>query len=156
MTYNLDKAIADAVKDYNINQIYNSSPNMIHEDDFKEVNCVLCNKEMKSIHDTHNTFPLAKLQSGKEAHEQDTNYRCCTECNKDVFNARLEMRGIKKENVISISMNELIKLRKKLVKNESFFENPEAQKRFKELGQNFYETNLGRDILKQRKEKNYD
>jgi|TARA_B100000959_G_scaffold113650_1_gene119816 hypothetical protein len=158
----INEAVKQAMTDYRFREIFNHSPTMIHEDNYEELNCVLCNKEMKTIHDTHNAFPLAKLQSAKEAYEQDTHYRCCTECNKNkVMPKRLNMffankntnDNRKKLAVKAMPMSEAINY---FIKNKnkvkSMFVTPESQKRFKELNQNYYETELGKS--EREKEKN--
>ena len=131
-----------------LREIYNSAPNMIHENKYEVTDCYLCGEEMFSIHDTHNAFPLAKLQSAKEAYESGENYRCCGECNKKVFDERLKLQGIKKENLVTISFEELLSNPEKFGHIRSGFMNPNYQKRFDELGQNFYETGLGKSYLK--------
>jgi hypothetical protein len=150
------QAVIQSLDDYRLRNIYNSSPNMIHEKDYKELNCVLCNKIMKTVHDTHCAFPLAKLQSAKEAFENPENHsRCCSECDRDVYIERIKMMSKGRKNNKSnrpigkpgeykiLSIKELQEL-------TSIYETPQAQKRFKELGQNYYETGLGRRELKRR------
>jgi hypothetical protein len=122
------------------------------------LNCVLCNKIMKTVHDTHCAFPLAKLQSAKEAFENPENHsRCCSECNQKVTVARFTLvNGVQKDNKSNRPIGELplrkykILSVKELKELRSFYETPQAKKRFKELGQNFYETDLGRCKLKRR------
>lgn len=155
----IKQAVRESVNDYLLKQIYNSSPNMIHEKDYKELNCVLCNKLMKTVHDTHCAFPLAKLQSAKEAFENPENHsRCCSECNEKVFVGRLElMRGVPKNNKSNLTIDKpdlenkikMIPI-SELRKCRSVYETPRAQKRFKELGQNYYETDLGKKDLERR------
>ena len=129
-------------------EIYNSAPNMIHENKYEVTDCYLCGEEMFSIHDTHNAFPLAKLQSAKEAYESGENYRCCSKCNVKVFEERLNLHGVKIEDLKVVSMVELIQQRKTTGESKSMFTTPQSTKRFEELGQNFYETELGKSYLK--------
>ena len=131
-----------------VREIYNSAPSMIHENKYEVTDCYLCGEEMTSIHDTHNAFPLAKLQSAKEAYESGENYRCCSQCNVKVFEERLNLHGVKVEDLKVVSFGELIKQRKSSGENKSIFQSPESTKRFEELGQNFYETELGKSYLK--------
>ena len=73
-----------------LNMIYNSAPTMIHEDDYVAMDCVLCGAEMKTIHDTHNPFPITEKCFAKEAHETGNKNRCCSKCNNEkVLPARL-------------------------------------------------------------------
>ena len=68
---------------------------MIHEKDYKPMNCCLCGKEMVSIHETHNPAPLAPHTYAKEAQEQNLPHRCCGECNATRVNpARAERKGL--------------------------------------------------------------
>jgi hypothetical protein len=155
----IKQAAIESLNDYRFKQIFNSSPNMIHENDYKELNCVLCNKLMKTVHDTHCAFPLAKLQSAKEAFKNPENHsRCCSECNQDVMAERFKMMcEIQKNYKSNRPINEL-NLKNKIVmipvkelrECRPFYETPQAQKRFKELGQNYYETDLGRSGLERR------
>ena len=150
----IDKQLIDnAVNEAMMKVIYNSSPTMIHEDDYEPQACSLCNKEMSSIHDTHNAFPLAKLQSAKEAHQQKKNYRCCSDCNEKVMKARFDMLNSKLEDAKVLRGGEVIEHYQNTPRDSimSMFETPQAQKRFKELGQNFYKTQLGKIIRKRRK-----
>jgi len=150
------QAVELAIQENDIRKVMNKASSCIHEDDYKELNCVLCNKVMKTIHDTHNAFPLAKLQSAKEAFENPENHsRCCSECDRDVYIERIKMMSKGRKNNKSnrpigkpgeykiLSIKELQEL-------TSIYETPQAQKRFKELGQNYYETGLGRRELKRR------
>ena len=147
----IDKQLIDnAVNEAMMKVIYNSSPTMIHEDDYEPQACFLCNKEMSSIHDTHNAFPLAKLQSAKEAHQQKKNYRCCSDCNEKVMKARLDMMGVSSEDLKTYSISELSKIPSKK-ERKSIFETSQSKARFDELGQDFYKTGLGKSILKGRK-----
>ena len=72
-------------------KIYNKAPSMIHEKKYVPMNCVMCDVKMKSIHDTHNPYPITELCYSKEAHLTDNPNRCCSECNEIVTEARLEM-----------------------------------------------------------------
>ena len=70
--------------------IYNSSPNMIHEKKYVPKNCVFCDVKMKSIHDTHNPYPLAdKIVHAKESNKSKTPDRCCSACNERVLAKRI-------------------------------------------------------------------
>jgi hypothetical protein len=71
--------------------IYNSAPKMIHEDAYFVIDCILCGKEMKSIHDTHNAHPLSPYQTAKSAKTEGNIGRCCSACNTTrVLTARKE------------------------------------------------------------------
>ena len=73
---------------------YEPGSTMIHEKDYQPMNCCLCGKEMVSIHETHNPFPVASRLTAKEALEHKLPHRCCAECNvKKVLPARAEMHG---------------------------------------------------------------
>jgi hypothetical protein len=104
----IKQAAIESLNDYSLKQILNSAPNMIHEKDYKELNCVLCNKLMKKVHDTHCAFPLAKLQSAKEAFKNPENHsRCCSVCNRDVMAERFKMMcGYRKKNKSNRPINE--------------------------------------------------
>lgn len=128
-------------------EIYNSAPSMIHENKYEVTDCYLCGEEMTSIHDTHNAFPLAKLQSAKEAYESGESYRCCSKCNEKVFEERLKFTNSKKDECSYLTLAESVE-REKTKPLKSIFMTPQAQKRFEELGQNFYETELGKSYLK--------
>jgi len=66
---------------------------MIHEMDYKPMNCCLCGKHMEFIHDTHNPEPLTPRCWAKEAQEKNLPHRCCGECNaKLVLPARLSSK----------------------------------------------------------------
>jgi len=74
---------------------YQPGSSMIHEKDYLPMNCCLCGKEMVSIHDTHNPFPLAPKTYAKEAQEQNLPHRCCSECNATHVNpARAARMGL--------------------------------------------------------------
>ena len=47
--------------------------------DFVSMDCVLCGKEMTSIHETHNPYPLS------------VEGWCCLTCNGEVISARFHM-----------------------------------------------------------------
>ena len=132
-------------------EIYNSAPSMIHENKFEVLNCYLCDKEMTTVHDTHNAFPLAKLQSAKEAYESDVSYRCCSECNKEVTKARFDSLGVDPAHIKTVTLGELVTNPKYKSAISCGFEAPVFQKKFAELGQNFYETGLGQSILKRKR-----
>ena len=71
----------------------NKGSGMIHESDYESMNCCLCGKEMNSIHDTHNPYPLAPSATAKEALESGSSNRCCTKCNwHDVRPARQKIQ----------------------------------------------------------------
>ena len=64
---------------------------MIHEKKYVPMNCVMCDVKMKSIHDTHNPYPITELCYSVEAHKTDNPNRCCTECNDIVTDARMKL-----------------------------------------------------------------
>lgn len=126
-------------------ELYNRASCMIHENKYEVTDCYVCGKEMETIHDTHNAFPLAKLQSAKEAYESGESFRCCTECDEKVLEERLKFTNTKKDECSYISIDESIE-REKTRPLKSIFMTPQAQKRFEELGQNFFETDLGKSF----------
>ena len=72
-------------------KIYNKCPSMINEKKYVPTNCVMCDVKMKSIHDTHNPYPITELCYSLEAHKTDNPNRCCTECNEIVTDARMKL-----------------------------------------------------------------
>ena len=126
--------------------IYNHGNGMLHEDLYKPINCCLCNKEMKTIHDTNCAFPLARLQSAKEAFQSHNKYRSCNECEVDVMKSRKQLMN-KKDDYELVSVNLFQVLEGDF---NSLYETPEAQKRFAELNQDFWKTGLGKSALKRR------
>jgi len=75
-------------KKWGVRSIYNSCPTMIHEDDYVPMDCCLCGSTMKSVHDTHNPFPLAPFCYAKEALEKGLPHRSCTDCQPKVLISR--------------------------------------------------------------------
>ena len=67
------ETIKKAIENATMNSIFNDCPTMIHEKDYKVMNCVLCNAEMKTVHDTHNAFPLTEAVYAKVAQETNNN-----------------------------------------------------------------------------------
>ena len=63
-------------------KIYNKAPSMIHEKKYVPMNCVMCDVKMKSIHDTHNPYPITELCYSKEAHLTDNPNRRCPNIQK--------------------------------------------------------------------------
>ena len=53
---------------------------MIHSKDFIPHECSLCGKEIVSVHDSNNAFPLKKFQYAKEVNGKVENERCCSTC----------------------------------------------------------------------------
>ena len=79
-----------------MNVIYNSSPNMLNEKKYVPKNCVFCEVKMKSIHDTHNPYPLAdKIVYAKESNKTKT------DLNKDLGNIKTAINII--SNCLSTS-----------------------------------------------------
>ena len=70
-------------------KMWNSVPTMIHEDDYKITDCVLCGKTMPSIHDTHAAYPLKPYQTAKQANADGNTGRCCSACQGAVLRARV-------------------------------------------------------------------
>ena len=66
-----------------VEEIFNNSPTMIHEDDYIITDCVLCGQTMTSIHDTHSAYPLKPYQTAKQANADVNTGRCCSACNKN-------------------------------------------------------------------------
>ena len=128
--------------------IYNHGNGMLHEDLYKPINCCLCNKEMKTIHDTNCAFPLARLQSAKEAFQSHNKYRSCNECEVDVIKSRRKLVKTKDDKVERFTLIQM--LERDDIK--CMYTTPEAQKRFAELNQDYYKTWLGRAQLKRRGE----
>jgi hypothetical protein len=63
---------------------------MIHSKDFIPHDCSLCGKEIVSVHDSHNAFPLKKFQYAKEVNGKVENERCCSTCESEkVIPARM-------------------------------------------------------------------
>ena len=80
---------------FNVNTIYNSSPNMLHENKYVPMNCVLCGNKMKTIHDTHNPYPITEKCYPKDTHKNGNPNRCCSACNSaKVIPARLSSLGV--------------------------------------------------------------
>ena len=75
---------------------YLEGSTMIHEKDYVPMDCYLCGAHMPSIHDTHNPQPLSPATTAKQALEGNLPYRCCSECNKEVNNKRIENSGATK------------------------------------------------------------
>ncbi len=73
-------------------KLWNLAPNMVHEDDYVPMFCVLCGEVMNSVHDTNNPGPLMDDCTAQHAQETDEKNRCCTVCNDTkVFSAREEI-----------------------------------------------------------------
>ena len=82
-------------KKFNMNMIYNSSPNMLHENKYVPMNCVLCGNKMNTIHDTHNPYPITEKCFPKDTHETGNPNRCCSACNSaKVIPARFSSLGV--------------------------------------------------------------
>ena len=98
-----------------LKEIFNSSPPMIHEDDYVPMDCVLCGTEMTSIHDTHNPFPLTDECFADETYKTGNPNRCCSKCNMEkVKSARLGSMGIKPDEMEGVtkqvSLGELMEM----------------------------------------------
>ena len=136
------------MKIMNEREMYNNASNMIHEDNYKIINCVLCDKEMKTVHDTNCAFPLARLQSAKEAFQNQKKYRSCNDCENDVMNARHDLVDYSKESLKSVSLEDAVHMNL-----GSIYTLATSQKRFAELGQDFYKTDLGKGYAKKNNDK---
>jgi hypothetical protein len=68
-------------KSFRLRDLYNAIPSMIHEQDYLPTDCVLCGKEMKNVHDTHDARPLTPSQTAKSANATGNIGRCCSDCN---------------------------------------------------------------------------
>ena len=79
--------------------ICNLDPNLLHENDYTPMDCVLCGANMPTLHDTHNAAPLAPNQQAKAAKLEGNVGRCCSKCDKHVLYARLEAMGLSTKNV---------------------------------------------------------
>ena len=78
-----------------LRKIYNSAPYMIHEKLYEQLDCVLCGTKMKTIHHTHNPFPLTKRCYPKEVLETERKDRCCYTCDVEkVIPARMRLDGV--------------------------------------------------------------
>jgi len=128
------------------NHIYNFGNGMLHEDLYKPINCCLCDKEMKTIHDTNCAFPITRLQSAKEAFQSHNKYRSCNKCEVDVLDARTELLGESDKDLKYLTLVQSLE-RDDL---KSMYETPEAQKRFAELGQDYFKTWLGKSEINRR------
>ena len=108
------KVTPQITSNFNMNFIYNSAPNMIHEKDYVPMNCVLCGTEMKTVHDTASPNPITERCTAKEALETGNPNRCCQKCNKTyVLPARMycQVSGLnfhKKEEFIADLVKEVI------------------------------------------------
>lgn len=68
-------------KTLSLRDFYNLIPSMIHEKDYLATDCVLCGKEMQTVHDTHDARPLTASQTAKSANIKGNVGRCCSDCN---------------------------------------------------------------------------
>jgi hypothetical protein len=75
-----------------IRAVYNNSPSMIHENEFKPFDCILCGERVTSVHDSHNAFPLEKPTLQKVENDKGRPRRCCGKCDLEkVMPARINM-----------------------------------------------------------------
>ena len=131
------ETIKNAVEDAMLKNIFNNCPTMIHEKDYKVMNCVLCNAEMKTVHDTHNAFPLTEAVYAKVAQETNNKNRCCSNCNDEkVMTARIG--NVPASAVVKMSMFDFMK-------SKSFAKTVTMQ------DDNFYQTEFGKQYLKDKK-----
>jgi len=86
--------------------IWNNAPNMIHEDQYVPMFCILCGEVMESVHDTHNPAPFTDRCYAKEALETEIKNRCCSRCDEEkVIPARLNLiMNDPKEFIAKVSM----------------------------------------------------
>jgi len=96
----------------NINNYYRNAYNeysqmegstMIHEMDYKPMNCCLCGKHMDFIHDTHNPYPLAPHCYAKEAQENNLPHRCCGECNTNRVTPE-RIKGMEGKRLVTLDL----------------------------------------------------
>ena len=133
MTINKE-TIKNAVQNAMLKNIFNDCPTMIHEKDYKVMNCVLCNAEMKTVHDTHNAFPLTEAVYAKVAQETNNKNRCCSNCNEEkVMTARIG--NVPASSVVKMSMFDFMK-------SKSFAKTVTMQ------DDDFYKTEFGKAYLK--------
>ena len=131
------ETIKNAVENVMMKNIFNNCPTMIHEKDYKVMNCVLCNAEMKTVHDTHNAFPLTEAVYAKVAQETNNKNRCCSDCNDEkVMTARIG--NVPASAVVKMSMFDFMK-------SKSFAKTVTMQ------DDNFYQTEFGKQYLKDKK-----
>jgi hypothetical protein len=76
-----------------LRKAYNLAPTMIHEKKYVPIDCVICGTKMKTIHDTHNPFPVTEECYAKESHETGNPNRCCSACSSSIV-LRLRLRAI--------------------------------------------------------------
>jgi len=76
---------------------------MIHEKDYKPMNCCLCGKHMDFIHDTHNPYPLAPHCYAKEAQENNLPHRCCGECNTNRVTPE-RIKGMEGKRLVTLDL----------------------------------------------------
>jgi len=139
MTINKE-TIKNAVENAMLKNIFNDCPTMIHEKDYKVMNCVLCNAEMKTVHDTHNAFPLTEAVYAKVAQETNNKNRCCSDCDKNkVLPARLG--NVSPSSVIKMSMSEFM--------NSKYF--GKTKSIYDVQDDDFYQTEFGKQYLKDKK-----
>ena len=62
----------------------NSSPTMIHENDFIPHDCFLCDARIETVHDSHNPFPLTDIASALSENGKENPTRCCSSCDKKI------------------------------------------------------------------------
>ena len=134
------ETIKNAVENVMMKNIFNNCPTMIHEKDYKVMNCVLCNAEMKTVHDTHNAFPLTEAVYAKVAQETNNKNRCCSDCNESkVMTARIG--NIDPKSVIKMSISDFIN-------SESF---GKTKSMYDDQDNDFYSTEFGKQYLKDMK-----
>ena len=75
------------------NDVFNSCPTMIHENDFIPHDCCLCDARIETVHDSHNPFPLTDIASALSENGKENPTRCCSSCDmKIVLPARIVSR----------------------------------------------------------------
>ena len=139
------ETIKNAVENVMMKNIFNNCPTMIHEKDYKVMNCVLCNAEMKTVHDTHNAFPLTEAVYAKVAQETNNKNRCWSDCNENkVMTARFG--NVPASSVIKMSMSEFM--------NSKYF--GKTKNIYDVQDDDFYQTEFGKQYLKDKAEKSKD
>ena len=139
------ETIKNAVENVMMKNIFNNCPTMIHEKDYKVMNCVLCNAEMKTVHDTHNAFPLTEAVYAKVAQETNNKNRCCSDCNDEkVMTARIG--NVPASCVVKMSMFDFMNS-KSFGKTKSMYDVQDDD---------FYQTEFGKQYLKDKAEKSKD
>jgi hypothetical protein len=81
--------------------------NHLPEEKYEPMECVLCGDTMKTVHDTHNPYPLTESTTGMTRNGKQEKVRCCTKCNHEkVIPARISMTSKSQLKVNDIRKSE--------------------------------------------------